>query len=439
MTLRSFIARGTDLIRYRQATRNMDQLYPDATPEELDRMGDKTCIICREEMVARAADGEPAPPADADGPNETPKKLACGHVFHFHCLRSWLERQQSCPTCRRDVLGRPSGSRNRDPAPPPEAADQAAPGAARGANGEQADGDRMRAMFEDYFRLPQVNGDGPLPVPIPAQAAQGEAGQRSASAPPVTDQAETRDQRVQRSIWGAPITPGRFLTPPLGSAGWSDSAPLRPPRTPTPGGGSFRAEASAPVSGTTTPFSSRPPQVFSSTGVARKTPEKKEEERAAAEVVEIESDDDSRPNDDDLPLREALAAAALRRAGFAADKGKGKAVGQEPEQPQPAPVSFDAPPTHRAFITPASPFGAFAPHASASNSLPRTPEAARAALDERLRALRGVDEVVWSLVGELSRLKSAWEAEDGVEQSQSQGQQGDDQSQLPRGEGSSVL
>ena len=28
----------------------------------------------------------------------TPKKLPCGHIFHFQCLRSWLERQQSCPT-----------------------------------------------------------------------------------------------------------------------------------------------------------------------------------------------------------------------------------------------------------------------------------------------------------------------------------------------------
>jgi E3 ubiquitin-protein ligase synoviolin len=24
--------------------------------------------------------------------------LPCGHIFHFHCLRSWLERQQTCPT-----------------------------------------------------------------------------------------------------------------------------------------------------------------------------------------------------------------------------------------------------------------------------------------------------------------------------------------------------
>ena len=31
------------------------------------------------------------------------KKLPCGHFFHVHCLRSWLERQQTCPTCRAPV------------------------------------------------------------------------------------------------------------------------------------------------------------------------------------------------------------------------------------------------------------------------------------------------------------------------------------------------
>ena len=93
MTLRSFVSRCGDLIRYRQATRDMDAMYPSATAEEMDRLGDRTCIICREELVVRQP-GERA----GDGPNDTPKKLSCGHVFHFHCLRSWLERQQSCPT-----------------------------------------------------------------------------------------------------------------------------------------------------------------------------------------------------------------------------------------------------------------------------------------------------------------------------------------------------
>lgn len=96
MTLRSFLSRCGDLVRYRRATRDMDALYPDATAEEMES-GDRTCIICREEMVARVP-GQAETSGDGGGPNETPKKLACGHVFHFHCLRSWLERQQSCPT-----------------------------------------------------------------------------------------------------------------------------------------------------------------------------------------------------------------------------------------------------------------------------------------------------------------------------------------------------
>ena len=103
MTLRSFLNRCRDLIRYRQATRDMDALYPNATAEEMERLGDKTCIICREEMIAALPAGQASPSGSGptsggQGPNETPKKLACGHVFHFHCLRSWLERQQSCPT-----------------------------------------------------------------------------------------------------------------------------------------------------------------------------------------------------------------------------------------------------------------------------------------------------------------------------------------------------
>lgn len=28
------------------------------------------------------------------------KKLPCDHIFHKSCLRSWFQRQQTCPTCR---------------------------------------------------------------------------------------------------------------------------------------------------------------------------------------------------------------------------------------------------------------------------------------------------------------------------------------------------
>lgn len=112
VTARSFITRLRALQRYQTATRNMDERYPNATEEEMTAMSDRTCIICREEMVlprpaGAAAEGDaqgPVPVNNGDGPNTTPKKLPCGHIFHFYCLRSWLERQQSCPTWSVDFV-----------------------------------------------------------------------------------------------------------------------------------------------------------------------------------------------------------------------------------------------------------------------------------------------------------------------------------------------
>ena len=88
----------------------MNERYPDATAEEIAR--EDVCIICREEMRPwRRPDQADAPAA---GTNRVArhsvderlraKKLPCGHILHFACLRSWLERQQNCPTCRRPVL-----------------------------------------------------------------------------------------------------------------------------------------------------------------------------------------------------------------------------------------------------------------------------------------------------------------------------------------------
>ncbi|KAI8596186.1 hypothetical protein EDD21DRAFT_328507, partial [Dissophora ornata] len=129
MTMRSFLQKCKDLIQYRKATRNMNERYPDASHAELAALSDPICIICREEMVgsqpatppaaaggvqAGAADTpRPATPRSSGSNTNVPKKLPCGHIFHFHCLKSWLERQQSCPTCRRLVLDPPT------PAPTP--------------------------------------------------------------------------------------------------------------------------------------------------------------------------------------------------------------------------------------------------------------------------------------------------------------------------------
>ncbi|XP_042022333.1 ERAD-associated E3 ubiquitin-protein ligase HRD1B-like [Salvia splendens] len=83
-TFRNFKIRIADYLRYRKITSNMNDRFPDATSEEINS-SDATCIICREEMT-------------------TAKKLLCGHLFHVHCLRSWLERQNTCPTCRAPVV-----------------------------------------------------------------------------------------------------------------------------------------------------------------------------------------------------------------------------------------------------------------------------------------------------------------------------------------------
>uniref|UniRef100_A0AAG5CTV4 RING-type E3 ubiquitin transferase n=1 Tax=Anopheles atroparvus TaxID=41427 RepID=A0AAG5CTV4_ANOAO len=87
-TMRNFKKALNDVILSRRAIRNMNTLYPDATPEEL-QMSDNICIICREDMVSNS------------------KKLPCGHIFHTACLRSWFQRQQTCPTCRLNILRTP--------------------------------------------------------------------------------------------------------------------------------------------------------------------------------------------------------------------------------------------------------------------------------------------------------------------------------------------
>lgn len=360
MTLRSFMARWSDLLRYRRATRNMDEQYPDATAAELEASGDHTCIICREEMVARGEGSE----QDADGPNVTPKKLACGHIFHFHCLRSWLERQQACPTCRRDVLSparapatpRPQepqqeqnqANQNEQPHPRPQP-----PAAGAAAGVAQAAADNTRAVFEEYFRLPPVNGDA-APIPVPTQPSS--TAQSPSERP---ERPRTSDEERQRSIWGAPITPGRFVRPPLGAA----------PRWPET------------RSGSATPSSSQAPPVFTLPGQRGRAP-------------------DDLFDENDMPLRHAAAAAALRRF----DKGKGKAKERD----------WDEAPSQRAYLSEAgigSP-GTTVSELSRLAQAPGTRAEARAALEQRLSALRAVDRQVWGLVTELSRLKSAWDFED---------------------------
>ncbi|CAO3569066.1 unnamed protein product [Mortierella alpina] len=193
MTMRSFLQKCKDLIQYRKATRNMNERYPDASPADLAALSDPICIICREEMVdhqhhpqapattgagAGAAAGaepdvpaRPATPRSSGSNTNVPKKLPCGHIFHFHCLKSWLERQQSCPTCRRLVLDPPTPAPTPVPQAPGDAAQGAgAPGAAQPA-GTPPHGNLNAAASlgqnnaHHNAQAPPAHGIGQNPVP----------------------------------------------------------------------------------------------------------------------------------------------------------------------------------------------------------------------------------------------------------------------------------
>jgi E3 ubiquitin-protein ligase synoviolin len=122
LTARSFTKRLAAFLRYRRATQDMNTKYEDATVEDIER--EDTCIICREEMRPWSVTN-PQEPLEAPGAppagrtpsslNERsrPKKLPCGHILHLGCLKSWLERQQVCPTCRASVVDTPQSQATR--------------------------------------------------------------------------------------------------------------------------------------------------------------------------------------------------------------------------------------------------------------------------------------------------------------------------------------
>lgn len=92
VTIVSLITRVFDFIKARKAQAAMDSVFQDAHEHDLER--DNVCIICREDMAIDTSLSHRA----------VPKKLPCNHVIHYGCLKSWLERSQRCPICRRAVL-----------------------------------------------------------------------------------------------------------------------------------------------------------------------------------------------------------------------------------------------------------------------------------------------------------------------------------------------
>ncbi|RKF60954.1 ERAD-associated E3 ubiquitin-protein ligase HRD1 [Erysiphe neolycopersici] len=153
LTARSCMKRLNAFLRYRRATYDMNERYQDATTEDIQR--EDTCIICRETMrpwvttnpQPAAATNDNIPPRSASSVNERnrPKKLPCGHILHLGCLKSWLERQQVCPTCRRPVVD-PQGHTTRTAANAGAGQGQPQPGQPDWAGAQQPPRGGMRML-----------------------------------------------------------------------------------------------------------------------------------------------------------------------------------------------------------------------------------------------------------------------------------------------------
>eukprot|EP01091_Cochliopodium_minus_P016247 TRINITY_DN602_c1_g1_i1.p1 TRINITY_DN602_c1_g1~~TRINITY_DN602_c1_g1_i1.p1 ORF type:complete len:101 (-),score=18.67 TRINITY_DN602_c1_g1_i1:92-394(-) len=58
------------------------------------------CAICRSLLADICV---PCQTEDNVDPNEcTIAWGGCGHVFHFHCISKWLQRQDNCPICNQN-------------------------------------------------------------------------------------------------------------------------------------------------------------------------------------------------------------------------------------------------------------------------------------------------------------------------------------------------
>ncbi|GFZ15974.1 RING/U-box superfamily protein [Actinidia rufa] len=167
----------------------MNDRFPDATPEELNA-SDATCIICREEMT-------------------TAKRLSCGHLFHVHCLRSWLERQHTCPTCRALVT-------------PPE----------NGTTGSQASGFGIQTEYivqigsDIVHFLDPISDLGFLAFPgagvasTPHQSLTGDG--------VANDIVRQHQARLQAAAAAASIYERSFVYPPNNTSAWSPGYALLP-------------------------------------------------------------------------------------------------------------------------------------------------------------------------------------------------------------------
>ncbi|KAG1692992.1 hypothetical protein DVH05_024028 [Phytophthora capsici] len=173
ISIKNLQRRIASYFRYRKITAHLNERFPNPTEEELQET-DRTCIICREEMTPDAC-----------------KKLPCSHIFHVDCLKMWVQRQQTCPTCRSNI---PTG-----PLRPTAVPEGPAPRAAR----PEA---RNNAAAQAPAAAPAPANAQPRPAPAPRFRFGVAFGRVAPPANPVVPGTP------------APADPTQTATPPAGGA-----------------------------------------------------------------------------------------------------------------------------------------------------------------------------------------------------------------------------
>jgi len=83
----SLLELGSMAVKRKGVSAKAMAALPKHTHELSDNKGEEGCCICMEDFEK----------------GETVVALPCSHSFHFDCAKEWLQLNESCPVCRKEI------------------------------------------------------------------------------------------------------------------------------------------------------------------------------------------------------------------------------------------------------------------------------------------------------------------------------------------------